>query len=262
MRHNATRILAIVLLSVMYMLSAGCEAKSPGTTHKKLDPATAKVAFNKFFPDAEVRTINNTPIEGVYEIVVTNDGRLGIVYMDATGKFFLTGSLLSVDSKDNLTTERLYNLTKVDFNSIPLTNSITMGAGEGTAKVIVFTDPLCGPCALYHNELKKALEQRADLTVYLKLLPMVDKTPKSYEKSRTIACAKDNDDALKMLDEAFQGKKLTPPDCETNTLNQNMALASRLNIVRTPATIFQNGVKIQEAMPVDEFLRELKKRQP
>ena len=243
------------LLLALSVLTAGCQDAGSGPA-----PEKAKESFNVFIPEGTVKSVEPTPVKGVYEVVVEDSGRLGVVYMSADGRYILTGSLLDSDRNENVTDEKLYEITKVDFSTIPLSNSITLGAPDGKRKLVVFSDPSCMPCALYHEELKKAVKEDSDLTVYLKVFALPGVYPKSYEKARAIACSKDNDEALKRLEASYLGGETPLPDCKTDVADENMALASSLKVLRSPTTIFPNGVKIAVAMRAEDLLKELGKR--
>lgn len=255
MKKTRTIIKYVLVIAALLLASAGCEQGGA-----KLSDKEATSAFNAFFPDGTVKSVKTTPVKGIYEVLVEDAGRLGIVYMDSAGKHILTGSLLEVKTTDNITTERLYKITKVDFGSISLTNSLTMGAVNGTSVAVVFSDPSCMPCGLYHNELKKAVMQDKNLTIYIKPFPLPDYNESSYEKVRSIACAESNEDGLMRLAAFYAGVEAPASACETNMAEANMEEAERLRIFRSPTTIFSSGIKMSEAMRAETFLKELEKR--
>lgn len=244
----------LILISFVFFLS-GCEQIAPKPSLEK-----AKASFNTVIPGANVKSIDPTPVKGIYELIVEDNGRLGVVYMSRDTKYIFTGSLLDTVNGEDMTTERLYDITKVDFNTIPLANSITLGAKDGAQKIFVFSDPSCLPCALYHEELKKVVRENDDITVYLKLFALPNVYPKSYEKARAIYCAKSNEEALKRMDALYAAEDIPYPDCKTGAVDENMALASRLKIQLSPTTIFPNGVKIMKAIRAKDFLKQLEKR--
>jgi thiol:disulfide interchange protein DsbC len=45
-----------------------------------------------------------------------------------------------------------------------------------------------------------------------------------------------------MLDDAFAGKTLPKPSCETKVIDQNIRFANRIGVRGTPAIILPNGV--------------------
>jgi len=92
-------------------------------------------------PDIEILEIGTAPIEGLCEVVIETKGRKGILYTDPATKYIISGSILEIATKTNLSQERLIALNKVDVSQIPLDNAILMGDKEAKNRVIVFTDP-------------------------------------------------------------------------------------------------------------------------
>jgi len=85
--------------------------------------------------------------------------------------------------------------------------------------------------------MKKVLEKRKDIVFYLKLFPLVQLHPKSYEKSKAIVCEK----SLALLEDNFAGKVLPEPKCKTQEIDENIKLAEKLGITGTPAIILPDG---------------------
>lgn len=85
--------------------------------------------------------------------------------------------------------------------------------------------------------MKQVIKERKDIAFYIILYPLPSH-PEAYEKSKAIYCAK----SLAMLDDAFAGKKLPKPSCETTVIDENIALAGKLGISGTPALVLPDGV--------------------
>ena len=73
-------------------------------------------------------------------VVVTPQGKR-IGYIDVEGKFLMSGSLIDLATGIDMTRERIADLSKVDFASIPLDDAIVMGNPKAAKKIIVFDDP-------------------------------------------------------------------------------------------------------------------------
>lgn len=105
--------------------------------------------------------------------------------------------------------------------------------------------------------MKQVLKARNDIVFYLKMFPIVSIHPDAYDKAKAIACEreKSNDEAIKMLEEAYAGKPLPKPSCDTKVVDQNIALAERLGIRATPAIVFENGRLATGAMKAEQIMR-------
>jgi len=92
-------------------------------------------------PEISVMGVAMSPVEGMWEVVIEKDRKKGIAYIDFSKNHIMTGSILQVSDKENLTNRRLYELSKVDISTIPLDEALYMGKRDAKYKVIVFADP-------------------------------------------------------------------------------------------------------------------------
>jgi thiol:disulfide interchange protein DsbC len=53
----------------------------------------------------------------------------------------VAGNLFLIQTKTNLTQEKLQDLTRVDVSQIPLKDALVLGDKNAQYKVIVFSDP-------------------------------------------------------------------------------------------------------------------------
>jgi thiol:disulfide interchange protein DsbC len=102
--------------------------------------------------------------------------------------------------------------------------------------------------------MKKVLEKRKDIAFYLKMFPL-PMHKGSYAKAKAIIC----ENSLSLLDDAFARKELPKPTCETNQVEENIALAKKLGISGTPALIFPDGSLVPGAMDADSIIKKIEK---
>ena len=93
------------------------------------------------FPDVKVLEVRPSQVKGLLEIAIVSKGQKGVIYIDSAKKFLVTGSILDVSTKANLTQERYAELTKVDASRIPLDDALVLGDKDAKYRVIVFDDP-------------------------------------------------------------------------------------------------------------------------
>jgi len=84
--------------------------------------------------------------------------------------------------------------------------------------------------------MKKIIKERDDIVFFIKMYPLRSH-PDAYKKSKAIVCAK----SLKLLDDAFAGKTLPEPTCETKEVDDTIKLAESLGITATPTIILPDG---------------------
>jgi thiol:disulfide interchange protein DsbC len=92
-------------------------------------------------PDVKVLEVRPAPVKGLWEFAVESKGQKTILYVDCSKKYLITGSILDLKTKANVTQERYIEISKVDVSKIPLDDAIVMGDKEAKYRVIVFTDP-------------------------------------------------------------------------------------------------------------------------
>lgn len=200
--------------------------------------------------DVNILEVRPAQVKGLWEIAIETKGQKGIAYVDFSKKYIVAGSILNIETKTNLTGERLYNINKIDPSQIPLDRALLMGDKNATKKVIIFTDPECPYCGKLHQEIKKVLEKRKDIAFYIKMLPLVKLHPKAYDKSMAIVCEK----SLKLLEDSFAGKGLPERKCKTSEIDENIKLGEKLGIRGTPAIILPDGGVIPGYKDADSLI--------
>jgi len=91
--------------------------------------------------------------------------------------------------------------------------------------------------------MKKVIAERKDIVFYVKMFPL-PMHKGAYDKAKAIVCEK----SLALLEDAFAGKELPKPKCETTVIDENIKLAEKLGITGTPAMIFPSGKVVPGAV--------------
>ena len=92
-------------------------------------------------PDINTLSVNPSAVKGLWEVFLESRGRKGIVYVDFSKKYFVSGTLISLAERKNVTQERFTELNRVDPSQIPLNDALVVGDPAAKIKVIVFSDP-------------------------------------------------------------------------------------------------------------------------
>lgn len=191
------------------------------------------------------------PVPGIWEVDVEKGGKKYPLYLDYSGKYLFNGQVVRLGDMQNLTALRFADLNRVDVSSIPLGDAVVLGNPEAKTKVIVFDDPDCPWCRKLHGEIKQAVARDPDVAFFV-LLYSRNNNPASVRKVNSIVCGKEN--AAKLLDDAFAGKKLPPPACKTNAPEETAKLAGRLGIQATPSLILPDGRLVRGYRTADALL--------
>ncbi|EFK96358.1 Protein disulfide-isomerase [sediment metagenome] len=190
-------------------------------------------------PDVKILEIRPIPLKGLWEIAVESKGQKVITYVDFSKKYLISGALVDIKTKANLTQERfneINKISKMDVSQIPLDDAIIMGEKDAKLRVIVFTDPDCPYCEKLHQEIKKVIEKRKDIAFVIKMYTLPYHEGADV-KAKAIICEK----SLALLDDAFAKKQLPAPKCDTKAIEENIKLAEKLGIRGTPTLILPSG---------------------
>jgi thiol:disulfide interchange protein DsbC len=209
------------------------------------DEASLKKSIEAAYPKFKVESVTKTPYAGLYEVFM--DGQ--IVYTDEKLTFLIAeGRLVDPKTKKDVTGERLEELTKVDFNSLPLDQAIKVVKGNGSRKLVVFSDVDCPYC--------KRLEQHEltnidNVTVYTFLYPIEQLHPDAANKSKLIWCASNR---VKAWNDWIFNNQLpkTTGNCEV-PLEKVGELARKVGVTSTPTLIFADGKRMLGAQPYKEI---------
>ena len=209
----------------------GCSAGSCIDCHV----LSKKEAAEIFKPiGGEVVSVENSEVPGLWRIELKAKGKTIPLYLDYSKSFMIAGDVIRLKDRKNITDQRFQELNPIETNNIPMDDALFLGKKDAKTKILVFTDPHCPYCSKLHTEMQAAVAKRPDIAFMIKLLPykQTSKIP-----TQTIICNK----SLKMLEDAFSGKQLPPPICQTDQGEQNILLARELGIRSTPTLLLPNG---------------------
>ncbi|MFZ3088100.1 MAG: DsbC family protein [Methylotenera sp.] len=230
------KIISIALLSAFSTLAMA-------------DEASLKKAVEAAYPKFKVEKVTKTPYAGLYEVFMGGQ----IIYTDEKLTFLIAeGRLVDPKTKKDITGERLDELTKIDFSSLPLDQAIKVVKGNGSRKLVVFSDVDCPYCKrLERNELTNI----TDVTVYTFLYPIEQLHPDAASKSKLIWCANNRAKAWEdwILRDTLPAAAGT---CDV-PLEKVGQLARKIGVTSTPTLIFADGKRMLGAQPYKEIERML-----
>ena len=143
-------------------LMAGCLAV---TANVGADDARLRSTLEERMPGAKIGQINPGPMPGLLEVVVNG---INVIYTDKKGELAFIGNVVDLKTRESLTKKRVEELAFVDFSQIQLTQAIVKVKGDGSRKLVVFSDPDCPYC----KQLEKELAFLDNVTIYVMLYPL------------------------------------------------------------------------------------------
>lgn len=235
-------LLSAAILVFVFAISA--EAFTDGACDadcKKCHTLTAKEADGILkglnMKNAKILDIRLAPVRSLWELSIEENGNRGLLYIDFSKKFLVSGRIVELSTKEDKTEASVFRIQKsVDTSKIKLNHNLVIGNKNAKKKLIIFTDPDCSFCAKLHEEIKKAAQQRNDLVFYIKLYPL-EFHKDAYWKSKSVICS----NSLNLLEDNFSGKQIKKVDCKTSEVDDNIKTAKALGINATPAIIFPDG---------------------
>ena len=213
------------------------------------DEASLKKALEAAYPKFKVDKVTKTPYGGLYEVFMGGQ----IIYTDEKLSFLIAeGRLVDPKTKKDITGERLEELTRIDLARLPLEQAIKVVKGNGSRKMVVFSDVDCPYCKrLERNELSNL----TDVTVYTFLYPIEQLHPDAANKCKLIWCASNR---VKAWEDWILRDQLpaSAGNCEV-PLEKVGQLARKIGITSTPTIIFADGKRMLGAQPYKEIERML-----
>lgn len=213
------------------------------------DVQALKDQLTRRLPGATVDHVAPTPAKGIYEVGI-NGG--DILYVTEDGRYLLSGALVDLETRENLTEGVLARQRVETLESTP-EDSMIVYEPEGEAKhtLTTFTDIDCPYCRKMHREM--ALLNRMGIRVRYMLFPRTGVNSPSYEKAVSVWCAEDQQaEMTKAKSGAIPEKR----DCD-HPVREHMALARRMGLRGTPYTITDTGRAISGYMPAPELFESL-----
>jgi len=194
-------------------------------------------------PGAQLGEIRQAPFgAGLYEVVV--DG-INILYTDAQANVAFIGKAIDLKTREDLAEVRSRELRRIDYAALPFDQAIVTRRGDGSRRLVVFSDPDCPFC----RQLEKELAQLDNVTLHTFLLPLRELHPDAERKSALVWCAADRAAAWQALmlrgeePAASADKDCAPP------LEAIRAVADRTWITGTPALVFADGRMVPGMLP-------------
>ena len=211
------------------------------------DIAAIRSALGQRFPGAQINHVAKSSYFGLYEVMLDDN----LVYTDASAAYIFVGSMYDTATKQNLTEARSRKLNRVAVDKRPYELAFKRVKGDGSRKLVIFSDADCPFCHRLETEIK-GLD---NVTIYTFLFPIDQLHPNAAHKSKQIWCSADKAQAW---DAFFASGKLpdNKGDCG-DPVAKTQALGQSLRINATPTLIFADGTMVPGALPLPQIEKEM-----
>jgi len=209
--------------------------------------AAIRKSLEQKFPGAAIKHVAKTDYLGLYEVMLDDT----MIYTDPKVAYVFVGSLYDTATKQNLTDARSRKLNRVAVDKLPYDLAFTRVKGDGSRKLVIFSDADCPFCHRLEDELK-GLD---NVTIYTFLFPIDQLHPDAARKTKQIWSAPDK---VKAWDAFFASGKVpdNKGDCG-DPVARTQALGNSLKINATPTLIFADGTMVPGALPLPQIEKEV-----
>lgn len=199
--------------------------------------------------DVPKKDIVKTPYLGLYEVRVGNN----LIYTDKQAQYLFLGEVMNLETRENYTEEKLKKML-TQFSDLPKDLAIKIVKGNGKRTIAVFSDPNCGYCKRFENNLKNI----DNVTIYL--YPYNILSENSVEISKNVWCSANPSKAWEdwMLNGNAPAK--AKPDCSFPNAKIR-ELGQKLKVSGTPTIFFTDNSRVAgaiDAESLEEKLQSLK----
>lgn len=202
-----------------------------------------------------VKSIQDSPISGLKEVVVQAGPSQQVIYLSADGEYVLDGQMMHLKSKQNMTEMTQRSLRKELMDSFKKDHSsIDFLPQEMTDHITVFTDIDCGYCRKLHQEV--AEYNALGIGVSYLFFPRGGLNSPSHQKAVNVWCA---DDQQAAMTAAKEGQDLPVLMCPNPIESQyKLGIGAGVHQIGTPSVVFDDGTLLPGYLPAERMKQRLK----
>ena len=215
-------------------------------------------ATTKMLSDVLMKTFKSEPdsvaesqIPGLYQVMYGTE----IVYLSADGQYFISGDLLNLKTRENLSEVAQRGVRKKIVDALE-TTPVVFKAKDEKHVLQVFTDIDCGYCAKLHREMEDI--NAKGITVEYLAFPRAGVGSASYDKIVSVWCADDQQAAMTKS----KARQPVPSKTCKNPVKEQYELGQSLGVNGTPALLTETGQLIPGYMPADRLISMLDAAKP
>ena len=204
-------------------------------------------SLSRLSSDFEITDIKNTPIEGIYQVMIGPD----VIYMSYDGNYVLKGEILDINNRRNLTEDSLAETRVTLLNTISEDEYIEFSSDSTKKFIYVFTDVDCGYCRKLHQDVPE-LNSMGIAVRYL-AYPRAGANSEIGQEMKDVWCSENRQQALTM---AKNREKIESKTCNAPIARQH-SLGRELGVTGTPAIFLENGRILPGYIPPNELAQQV-----
>jgi len=233
--------LSLLFLMIFSLLTTITVSAEPGDVEK------LKQALAKSMPGVKPTKISETPVSGLFEVVVGSQ----VVYMSVDARYMIEGDLYDLKTKENVSEASKSVIRKAAIDELGSANMLVYKPETVKNTITVVTDIDCPYCRRLHSEIPDYMKN--DVEVRYVFMPL--KGAADMKKTVSVWCADNRQAALNI---AKAGGDVEEKTCE-NPIKEHLQLAHDLGVRGTPAIVLENGEMLPGYVPVDKLIAQIRK---
>lgn len=235
------KLLSRLLFASMFALPAASHADDVAVA----DVDQLKRALSEVAPGVPITQISESPIQGLYEVVVGPQ----VVYMTKDARYLIQGDLVDFKTKENYTERARSGIRLSKIEQFGEDKMVVYAPKKVKHTVTIVTDINCPYCRRLHDEIDEYLSN--GIKVRYIFMPL--KGEDDYDTTVSVWCSKDQN---KALNAAKAGISVEKKSCD-NPIREHLQLARELGVRGTPAIILESGEMLPGYVPVKKLVAQL-----
>ncbi len=205
-----------------------------------------KQALAKSMPNVKPDKISESPIDGLYEVIVGSQ----VVYMSVDAQYMIEGDLYNLVTKENVSENAKSVIRLAAINKLGADKMLVYKPETVKNTITVITDIDCPYCRRLHNEVPDYMKNNVEVRyIFMPLKGAAD-----MKKTVSVWCS---DNQQQALDIAKSGGKVEEKTCD-NPIKDHLKLARELGVRGTPAIVLENGELLPGYVPVAKLVAQLR----
>ena len=238
------------MISKTSILLGAFVATFPVISFAQADESSAELEavrqkVSEMFDMIDPEDISASPVDGWYTI---HSGSI-VAYISADGRYIVSGSVIDMESKQNLTEQTQQQVTKKVIDDYDEKKMIVFAPkGKTNHTITVFTDVDCPYCSMLHKEVPKLNE--AGISVRYLMYPRAGAGTPTFNKSISTWCNKDQKTAITV---AKEGGAVEPKTCD-NPVQEQFDLGQAIGVTGTPTLVLESGKVLPGCVPAAQLI--------
>lgn len=229
------KLLSLLLLVTALSTSFTVSAETDGI-------AKLRQALAKSMPNIVPTKISETPVSGLYEVIVGSQ----VVYMSVDARYMIEGDLIDWKTKRNVSEEAKSGIRLAALDKLGADNMLIYKPEKVENTITVISDINCGYCRKLHGEMPEYMKNNIEV----RYIFMSERGGSAgMKKTISVWCADDPQQALNI---AKAGGEVEEKTCD-NPIKKHAKLAHDLGVRGTPAIILESGRLLAGYVPVGEL---------